>query len=227
MDGYLAVGAGQLLVKPLSLADGRDHGSRSNEGRCALPEFEHHVGERLFRVREIYPRTAGPYGDVIAAEQGGSLVCKSGTSDVLQQRHEVNVGDFSLSKSLPTSEAGSEETRAGGLFGRLSHTQIRDLGEGGDQVREPQFGDSVLLTFCATRFPSQIVTRRSGLALGGYALGHCMVSVPRGLPLTIRNFGLWDPGRSDASFTRYRAGNSCSRPDGDADVRLLMCRSPA
>jgi hypothetical protein len=40
MDGYLAVGARQFLVEPLSLADGRDHGAHTTEGLGAPSELE-------------------------------------------------------------------------------------------------------------------------------------------------------------------------------------------
>jgi hypothetical protein len=74
----------------------------------------------------------------------------SGTTDVLEQRCVVDVAYILLVESQVAGESGSEETRAGSLFGRLAHTQIGDLREGSDQLRKPQLGDGVLLSVCAT-----------------------------------------------------------------------------
>jgi hypothetical protein len=108
MDGYLAVGASQLLVKLLSLAESCHHGSRPTKGRCALPEFEHQEGERLLRVSEVDPGTTRSYGDVITAEQGSRLMCISGTADMLEQRGVVDVADISLVESQVAGETASE-----------------------------------------------------------------------------------------------------------------------
>ena len=80
-------------------------------------------------------------------------MCISGTADVLEQRGVVDVAGISLVESQVAGESGSKETRAGSLFGRLTHTQIADLRQGGDQLRKPQLGDGVLLTVCAASFP--------------------------------------------------------------------------
>jgi hypothetical protein len=47
-------------------------------------------------------------------------MCISGTADVLEQRGVVDVADISLVESQMAGETGSEETRAGSLFGRLT-----------------------------------------------------------------------------------------------------------
>jgi hypothetical protein len=80
-------------------------------------------------------------------------MCISGAADMLEQRGVVDVADISLVEAKVAGETGSEETRAGSLFGRLTHTQIADLRQGGYQLRKPQLGDGVLLAVCATSFP--------------------------------------------------------------------------
>jgi len=47
-------------------------------------------------------------GDVITAEQGCSLMCISGTADVLEQRSVVDVADISLVESQVAGETASE-----------------------------------------------------------------------------------------------------------------------
>ena len=50
-----------------------------------------------------------------------------GATNMLQQRRVVDVADISLAEVHLVGETGSEETRAGSLFGRLAHAQIGDL----------------------------------------------------------------------------------------------------
>jgi hypothetical protein len=61
-----------------------------------------------------------------------------GTTDVLEQRRVVDVADITFAEVHPAGETSSEETRSDRIFGRLAHSQIGDLREGGDQVRKPQ-----------------------------------------------------------------------------------------
>jgi hypothetical protein len=121
MDGYLAVGAEQLLVDLLSLAKGRDHGSRSNEGRCTLAEREQQKTEPLRLITEIDPGTAGIYGDVITADQGGRLMGVGGATDVLKQRCVVDVTNITFVEVHPAGEAGREKARADRIFEGLAH----------------------------------------------------------------------------------------------------------
>ena len=60
-----------------------------------------------------------------------------GTTDVLEQRHVVDVADVSLVEFHLASKTRGEEARADRILGRLPHAQIGDLREGGDQVRKP------------------------------------------------------------------------------------------
>ena len=87
----------------------------------------------------------------------------SGTTNVLQQRCVVDIGDVSLTEFHLAGEARGKETRADRIFGRLAHAQIGDLGQGGDQICKPQLSGGVSPTFVRSGAPTSALVLASRL----------------------------------------------------------------
>ena len=69
------------------------------------------------------------------------------TTDVLEQRHVVDVPDVSLVEFHLVGKTRGEWARAHRILGGLAHAQIGDLRQGGDKIRESQLSDLVFSTF--------------------------------------------------------------------------------
>jgi hypothetical protein len=139
--GRLAVGG--VVRHPEPLAPQERDRRHADPVEAPAGELRHEGPEDVSQVEEVRLRSCRVEGDVVAPEQR-RLVRVADASEVLEEGRVVDVGALLLRQVEILGQLHGDAAGSHGLFGRVSHAEIRDDRQTGEHVGQPEHAAPLL-----------------------------------------------------------------------------------